>query len=402
MDAPDLFKSAPREVTRYFDAKETQPTFDWRDIAPEEHAYAFTVAKSAGYDILDDMKAAMGAAIERRQPFEEFQRNIIWSLHQKGWWGKSLEIDPQTGEEKLVQLGSTPRLRTIFWANTRTAHAAGEWERTERNEAFLPFLVYLLSTAERKRPEHERLVGIVARVSDPIWDRLYPPNGWFCQCRVRQITRREAISLGWREGEPAFVIVERPWLNKRTGETVMVPEGVDPGWDTNPGKLRGQNVSRFLHDKIEAMPPARQRIAIEDIVQSPILKAMAEQRMPKTYIPVAQVPQRLIEETGAVTGVVRLSSDSVEHILHEHAERSLTSDDFRAAIGAVVAPAAVIRRPGTMSAVFIGDVNGAWWRVAVKLTASGTEWWLTSFLRKTEKEARKVIERAARNGHVVE
>ncbi len=402
MDAPDLFKTAPREVTRYFDAKETRPTFDWRDIATEEHAHAFTVAKSAGFDILDDMKAAIGAAIEHRQPFEEFQRNIIWTLHQKGWWGKSLEIDPLTGEEKLVQLGSTRRLRTIYWANTRTAHAAGEWERTERNKAFLPFLLYTLSRAERKRPEHERLVGIVAPVDDPMWDRLYPPNGWGCQCGVRQITRREAISLGWREGEPAFVIIERPWLNKRTGEMNMLPVGVDPGWDTNPGKLRGQNVSRFLQDKIEAMPPARQRIAIDDIVQSPILKAMAEGHMPKSFLPVAQVPAPVVEAFGATAAVVRLSSESVEHILAEHAARGLTTDDFRSAIAVLTAPAAVIREPGERSARFYGSSGGAWWRVVVKSAAGGAEWWVTSFLRKSEKEARRVIERATGNGHVVE
>lgn len=402
MDALDLFKTAPREVTRYFDAKETRPTFDWRDIAPEEHAYAFTVAKSAGYDILDDMKTAIGAAIDRRQPFEEFQRNIIWTLNQKGWWGKALEIDPLTGEEKLVQLGSTNRLRTIYWANTRTAHAAGEWERTERNKAFLPFLVYVLSTAERKRPEHERLVGIVAPVDDPIWDRLYPPNGWGCQCRVRQITRREAISLGWQEGEPAFVIVERPWQNKRTGETVMVPEGVDPGWDTNPGKLRGQNVSRFLHDKIAAMPPSRQRVAIDDIVQSPILKAMAEHRLPKSFLPIAQVPEPVAEAFGATAALVRLSSESVEHILQEHAARGLTVNDFRSAIAVLTAPAAVVREPGARSARLYGSSGGAWWRVVVKSAAGGAEWWLTSFLRKSEKEAKRIIERAARNGHVVE
>lgn len=402
MDALELFKTAPREVTRYFDAKETRPTFDWRDIAPEEHAFAFTVAKSTGYDILDDLRAAVGSAIENRTSFDEFQRGIIETLRDKGWWGKKLEIDPLTGEEKLVQLGSTRRLRAIYWANTATAHAAGEWERTERNKAFLPFLVYELSTAERKRLEHKAWVGIVAPVDDPIWDRLYPPNGWLCQCRVRQISRREAIRLGWTEGAGPVVLVERPWVNKRTGETHMVPVGIDPGWDTNPGKHRGRNVSRFLHDKIDAMPPVRQRIAIEDIVRSPILRAMAEGRMPKSHIPVAQVPERLVAEFGATSAIVQLSSDSVDHILHEHAARGLTVDDFRAAIAVLSAPAAIVRRPGASSAIFIGAAAGAWWRVAVKSAAEGSEWWLQSFLRKSEPEARKVIERADRSGHVVE
>lgn len=402
MDAPDLFKTAPREVTRFFDAKDTRPSFDWRDVAPEEHAFSYTVAKSAGYDILDDMKAAMSEANAKRQPFEEFQRNIIWTLHQKGWWGKSLEIDPLTGEEKLVQLGSTRRLRTIYWANTATARSAGEWERTERNKDFLPFLVYVLSTAERKRPEHQQWVGIVARVDDPIWKRLFPPNGWGCQCRTRQITRREAISLGWREGEPAFIIKERPWRNKRTGETIMVPEGVDPGWDTNPGQLRAENTSRFLHDKIEAMPANRQRIAIEDIVQSPVLKAMADGHMPKAYLPVAQLPARLVEDAGASAAVVRLSSDSLGHILHDHATRGLTVDDFRSAIAVMTAPAAIVRSSSGTAAALFGFAAGQWWRAVVKNANEGREWWLQSFHRKSAAEALKVIERAKRTDKLVE
>ncbi|TAA54827.1 phage minor head protein [Shinella sp. JR1-6] len=402
MDAFDLFKTAPQETVKYFEAKERRPSFDWRDVAPEEHAFAFTVAKSIGYDILDDLQAAVGSAITNRTSFEEFQRGIIETLRDKGWWGKKLEIDPLTGEEKLVQLGSTRRLRTIYWANTATAHAAGEWERTERNKAFLPFLVYELSTAERKRLEHKGWVGIVAPVDDPIWNRLYPPNGWLCKCRVRQISRREAIRLGWTEDSGPIILEERPWLNKRTGETHMVPVGVDPGWDINPGKVRGRNVSQFLHDKIEAMPPVRQRVAIEDIVRSPILKAMVGGHMPKASLPVAQVPARLAEDTGATSSVVRLSSDSVGHVLNDHAERGLTVDDFRAAIAVLTAPAAIVREPGARSARLYGASGGAWWRVVVKSAADGGEWWLTSFLRKSEKEARRVIERAERKGHVVE
>ena len=34
------------------------------------------------------------------------------------------------------------------------------------------------------------------------------------------------------------------WRNKRTGQTVEVPVGIDPGWDTNPGKNRARNLRR--------------------------------------------------------------------------------------------------------------------------------------------------------------
>ncbi len=178
MDAPDLFKTAPREVNRYFDGKANVPSFDWRDIAPAEHAFSFTVAKSAGYDILDDIRAAVADAITNRVPFEEFRARLTPILQAKGWWGKKEAADPATGELRAVQLGSPRRLQTIYWANTATAHAAGEWERTQRNKRFLPFLIYLRSVAEHKRLEHLRYVGTVAPVDDPIWDWLYPPNGW--------------------------------------------------------------------------------------------------------------------------------------------------------------------------------------------------------------------------------
>lgn len=402
MEAPEIFKTAPREVARYFDAKDSRPTFDWRDIAPEEHAFTFTVAKSSGFDILDDIRAGLTDAITNRVPFDQFRQNLTPLLVSKGWWGQKLAIDPETGEEQLVQLGSPRRLKTIYWANTRTAFAAGEWERTQRTKDFLPFLVYELSTAERKRLEHKRWVGIVAPVDHPIWDRLYPPNGWGCKCRIRQITRREAIRLGWREDEPVAVITEKPWTNKRTGKTVMVPEGVDPGWDTNPGKLRAQNVSRFLNERVDAMPQARQRIAIDDIVQSPILTAMAEGKMPKAFLPVAQLPARVAEEFDASSAVVRLSSDSIGHILHDHHQRGLAVADIRSAISVLVRPSAVIRRPGVNSVIVVGTANGEWWRLAVKLAGGGSEWWLQSFLRKSADEARKVIERAGRAGHVVE
>jgi hypothetical protein len=397
--ADELFKTAPEEVLRYFRAKKSVPTFDWRDIAPEEHAYSWTVAKSMEGDVLEDIRAAVDDAIANRVPFEEFQKNLTPILQQKGWWGRRIQEDPKDGVPKVVQLGSPRRLRTIYWANTRTAHAAGEWERTERNKRFLPFLVYTLSTAERRRLEHERYVGIVAPVDDPIWNRLYPPNGWGCQCGVRQISQREAERLGWRPDKEPVQLVERPWRNRRTGQTVMVPEGVDPGWDTNPGKNRGRNVAEFLHGKVTAMPANRQRVAIEDIVNSPAMTAMAMKRMPKSFLPVAQLPEAVVSAFGARSNLALLSDHSVDHILRDHPERALTVDELKAAIGVIAAPVAVSRKGA--AALFIGFMSGRWWRVVTRSTGDGGEWWLESFHPKSEKDVRSFLRSQRRQGRLV-
>lgn len=406
VDVPDLFKTAPREVTRYFANRPAAESFDWRDWAPQEHAYAFTVAKSTGYDILDDVRAAVADAVTNRIPFEEFARNLTPVLQSKGWWGRQLAIDPDTGEERIVQLGSPRRLRTIYWANVRTAHAAGEWERTQRTKAFLPYLVYLRSMAEKKREEHLRYVGLVAPVDDPIWRRIYPPNGWGCQCGVRQVSKSQAEEYGYVEGQETPELIERPWRNRRTGETVMLPEGVDPGWDTNPGAERAANVSRFLMDKIEAMPASRQKVAIDDIVTSPILKAYAEGRLRQGFVPVAQLPQAIVAAYGAETAVVRLSVDGAAQILNDQsaaAATALTSDDFRAAIRVMATPQAAMKTQSDDAVELMGSSSdGQWWKVAIRLAAGGKEWWLQRLGRSTAAEAREAIDQARRAGRAID
>lgn len=398
--AGELFQTAPEEVLRYFRAKRSLPTFDWRDIAPEEHAFSWTVAKSMENDVLEDIRAAVDDAIANRTPFEEFQKNLTPILQDKGWWGRRIQEDPRDGVPKVVQLGSPRRLRTIYWANTRTAHAAGEWERTQRNKRFLPFLVYTLSRAERRRFEHEGWVGIVAPVDDPIWDRLYPPNGWGCQCGVRQISQREAERLGWRPDQPPVQLVVRPWRNKRTGQTVQVPVGIDPGWDTNPGKNRGRNVAEFLHGQVAAMPANRQRVAVEDIVGSPAMTGLLGGKMPAgSFLPVAQLPDAVVGAFQARNNLVWLSADSVHHIIDEHAERALGAEAFRAAMAVMSRPVGVVRRQ--RMAIVIGAAGGRWWRAVIKSANGGLEWWLTSLHPKAEKDARAFLASAGRKGEVV-
>ncbi|MBB4077025.1 hypothetical protein GGR08_001341 [Bartonella fuyuanensis] len=394
----ELFKTAPKEVTRYFEAKNMIPSFDWRDVAPEEHAFSFTVAKSVGYDILEDFKRAVGDAIKHQVPLQEFQKNLMPILQKKGWWGKKTAIDPLTGDKSLVQLGSPRRLEAVYWANTMSAHAAGEWKRTQNNKEFLPYLTYALSSSEHKRLEHESWVGFTAPVDDPVWDWLYPPNGWRCKCSVRQVSRYEAEDLGYEEDSPPLQVEQKVWHNKRTGKIEKIPKGIDPGWHSNPGKHRAQNLSNFLSDKISTMGDNRKRIAIEDIVGSPILEAMFEGRMPRGFIPIAPIPQKVGDVFAAENSLIRLSSDSVKHILLEHQGRALHLNDFRSAIQTLIKPHGVIRRKNTQGVMFFGESGGAWWRFAVKWVASKQEWWLISMHKKSFREIKRLLNAAEKKG----
>lgn len=390
----DFFKTAPAEVIRYFDTKTSKPTFDWRDIAPAEHAFSFTVAKSAGYDILDDIRAELSAAIRDQVPFEIFRQSLTPILQKKGWWGRTIAIDPKSGFKKEVQLGSPRRLRTIYWANTRTAYAAGEWERTERNKDFLPFILYQRTVARDPRQEHLTWVGIVLPVDHPFWDTHYPPNGWGCECSVRQITRREAVALGWQEGQEDPVIIWEDWTNKRTGQVERVPQGIDPGWAQNPGKNRAQNISEFLGDHIAAMPEARQKAAIADIVASPLLAAMAEDHMPGAWLPVAPVSAKLAEAFGAKPSALRLSSAGLAAM---KAEGPLDVADLRNALAVAADPKATVKSAAD-EATLLGESGGSWWQLVIKTLHAGEQWWLTSLKQQDEATAAKLIARSRKNG----
>ncbi|MBB4302342.1 hypothetical protein GGD81_001369 [Rhodobium orientis] len=400
---PELFAEAPEEVRRYFDQKRSRPSFDWRDVAPEEHAYSFTVAKTAGYDVLDDIRQEVDAAIRERVPFEAFRRNLEPVLRKKGWWGKAVAGDPKDGLYKVVQLGSPRRLRTIYWANTRTAHAAGEWERTQRTKGALPYLLYMISVASHKRPEHLAWVGIILPVDDPFWATHYPPNGWMCQCRVRQITAREARQLLGREPDDGGVIYRdtapeiatRPWRNKRTGETVRVPVGIDPGWQTNPGKNRARNAATFLSGELDAMTENRRRIAVADLVGSRPFRAIQSGEIPyrpndpdpanrlrgALSAPVAMLPDALAKRLGSRTKTVRFSVADAEKQARKRRRKDgaplLAAEDY-GKVQQLIDKGRPIHEQDR-DVLFVGEVEGRPWLAVIRRTVAGSELFLKSF-----------------------
>jgi SPP1 gp7 family putative phage head morphogenesis protein len=202
----------------------------WR----EEHARNFVVAKAMQDDVLEAIRAEVDRALAEGRTLKQFQKDLMPTLVKKGWWGQQEMEDPVTGEMTLAQLGSMRRLEVIFDTNIRTAHAAGRWAALQRTKRMFPYLQYLQVDRPTKRHSHEAYAGKVWRVDDPIWKRIFPPNGFFCSCYTRSMTEKEFE----RSGLPLSTIddlVERPYVNKRSGEVTQVPVGVHPGFDSNPG-----------------------------------------------------------------------------------------------------------------------------------------------------------------------
>jgi SPP1 gp7 family putative phage head morphogenesis protein len=260
---PFRFDLPPREAIAFFRAKGYQTGFSWQDVWAQENERAFTVAKMMDLDLLADTRAAVDRAIVEGQSIGEFRKALKPRLAAAGWWGRKEVTDPQTGETREVQLGSSRRLQTIFRVNVQQSYAAGDWAQIQATKQAAPYLMYDAIDDAATRPEHRRWDGTVLPIDDPWWSTHRPPNGWNCRCSVVQLSAADVERLGKSVAKEAPPVVLREHVNTRTGEVTRVPRGIDPGFAYNPGAASvelGRNAfgeaAKTLLDKAAAAPAA--------------------------------------------------------------------------------------------------------------------------------------------------
>lgn len=237
MAAIEPFGLPPEEALKWFREKGYALTFDWRDLWASQHARAFTVAKATQLDVLADIREALDKALAGGGTLAEFKKGLRPTLQRKGWWGEKEEVDPLTGESRLVQLGSANRLRTIYETNLRSAQSAGRWERMQRTKAARPYARYVCLLDGNERAQHRAWHGTILPIDDPWWKTHAPPNGWGCRCKMQQLSQRDLERFGFEVSAKAPPSPMRTWVNERTGKTLRIPAGIDPGFEFNPGDV---------------------------------------------------------------------------------------------------------------------------------------------------------------------
>jgi len=288
----------PAEAVEWFRAKGYQISWGWQDVYAEQHGRAFTVAKAMRMGVLEDIRGAVDHAIAEGATLREFARDLTPRLQAAGWWGGTRMVDPRTGEEKDVQLGSPRRLETIFDTNLRTAYAAGEVERQERTKARRPYLRYVAILDGGTRPEHRAWHGTVLPADDPWWSTHYPPNGWGCRCAVQQLSDADLERYGYQVSSTAPPSDTYEWRNPRSGEVRQVPGGIDPGFDHNPGATPWRGITpRELPPALAGSPPG------PGIARPlPAARPTSAERLLPTGLREEEYATRFLEEFGAAPG----------------------------------------------------------------------------------------------------
>lgn len=244
----------PADAIAYFESKGYAISWNWGEVADASYARAFTVAKAARMDVLQDFREAVQQTLEEGLTERDFIRMLEPKLKAKGWWGKQVVVDSLGGAE-VVQLGSPHRLRTIYRTNKFSAYQAGRYKRQKMRSRSRPYWQYVAILDSRTRPSHAALNGEVFRHDDPIWEAIYPPNGFNCRCRVRALSEARLAAEGLQvqnsRGRLSEEMVDAGF-DKRTGEIFQKPVTVfrgrgrdggelvfrtDPGFNTNQGQL---------------------------------------------------------------------------------------------------------------------------------------------------------------------
>lgn len=217
-----LFDLPPTDAIDYLKKKGFKLGWDWHETLDDAHSRAFTVAKVARIDVLQDIRKSLITALETGQSFEKWKDNLTPTLQDKGWWGKKVVKNPE-GKDQEVQLGSPRRLRTIYDTNMQSAFSAGRYKAMLASTDTRPYWEWRHITIKNPRKQHLALDGCIFRFDDGFWSVAYPPSEWGCKCRViaRSASEVEGKDILDSEGH-STEIYERVGTDRQTGADVTV------------------------------------------------------------------------------------------------------------------------------------------------------------------------------------
>ncbi|GHT99969.1 hypothetical protein AGMMS49960_06810 [Betaproteobacteria bacterium] len=292
------FGQAFEEAVDFFRQKEVKGTTRWDDIWQSAHDRSFVVAGAMKTDLLHDLQAAV-APLER-QGLETFRKNFQAIVEKHGWHG-------WTGEGSAK--GEAWRTRVIFETNVSTAYAAGRWRQLNDPDLLKlrPYWKYVHDEGvKHPRPLHKQWgdMALTLPHDHPFWQTNFPPNGWFCHCRVIAV-RRPADGAATEPPEGWNL------LDDKTG----APPGIDRGWGYAPGASLTGDIAQ---QKIDSVSPALGAAFKNALTGNGTLKSMVFVAQPTAKQAAEWAVRNNLADAADYTGITTEVANAWNRSMWEH------------------------------------------------------------------------------------
>lgn len=219
--------------------------------------------------VFDDLaraaKRSVGESveIERRTALPDLRERVQKAVAGRHAPGASPLVREATPEQLAAAVdaamgvaSSKSRTETIARTLTMQAFNAGSYQQMTKAGVYAAYRLHEIhDTRTRGNPNpnglypmppygpHWQMDGFVAAADDPIWGRIWPPNGYNCRATVVGLTHQDMRRMGfWIEDEsnPRGGMLDRVKLAdafKRQRAFVESGKYPDPGFDRNVGAM---------------------------------------------------------------------------------------------------------------------------------------------------------------------
>lgn len=231
---PDFSSFIFKEAVRFLKGKRALAKEEYEKLEGHARARAFTVARYAEAEVLQQFLESVTDAVEQGKGLREFREGLDGWLEAHGYAG----TDPSHAE-------------LVFRNNVQTAYNAGHYDSMMEVKRERPYWMYVTAGDASVRDSHAAMHGTVWEADDPVWNVWYPPNGHGCRCHVRSYTKRQAERRGLTVQKKPPVSVDAD-----TGEIGMLMP--DEGFAYNPARRDWKpDVSRFAPSVRKAFAVSR-------------------------------------------------------------------------------------------------------------------------------------------------
>jgi SPP1 gp7 family putative phage head morphogenesis protein len=135
---------------------------------------AFSIAGIAKVDQLQAVLDSLTEHLKNGGTFASWQKHVV--------------------ETRLIASLPKHRLDNIFRTNIQQAYNHGHWQQALANKSTHGYLLYDAINDSRTRPSHKANDGIIRKIDDPIWKRIwFSRNVYRCRCRLISLTEQQAF-----------------------------------------------------------------------------------------------------------------------------------------------------------------------------------------------------------------